>query len=171
MKSLATQKPQTALGLFGRYCLAIIVACVAWCVAACLAIGIQFLLEGVVPYGLTVKILAYVLFPLIGFSGVFLGSLCLHRFNRRLGSSLVASVGIVLAYIVYFMLVSFTRPDGPEDFPISFFSPSGMFYPLLIGGLVAVVFFFVRNRPNTPTPPSPSPPSPTIEPLEPRRFL
>ena len=82
-------------------------------------------------------IVFYGAFILVGFAGVFFGTLCLPSGNRRFGSIL-----LLLAGLAYY--------DGSFGFIVHGISETRCADILLLtaGGLGAIAFFFLRRRPN-----------------------
>jgi Na+-driven multidrug efflux pump len=142
------------VGFIVRYGAAILVSCVTWCIFGFLgfmawAIVLGRLASSVASdstFGLAQMVGSYVLFSLTGFSGVFVGSLCLSRDRRKLGSMLISMLGLIVFRIVWLCIPN--RQDGPDDIPETFFDPHGPLWPYCAGLLVAVILFLLRRPPN-----------------------
>ncbi len=122
------------LTLFGRYGAAIILSIITSFAALFLSMSLAFYL------GQTLRleeITPYVVFPLVGFSGVLSGTFCLQRSSRGVGSVILLVLG--LAYYCYFWVGdSYIRGEyRPRDFP--------HFWALAVGGLGAITFFLLRR--------------------------
>ena len=126
-------KPQTAFGLFVRYCAAIAVALVSWAITGFLTVYCvagAFVKNGLNERLVIISVGYFVMLALVGFIGVFLGSLRLPGGNRRLGSALIAVGGVLLHQCIFRGALY------------------GQLWALLAGGLAAVLVFLIRSRPN-----------------------
>jgi len=155
MTAHQTTTPPAAGVLFARYFAAVVVSLFTWAVIGILG----FLAEAAVVTAFRVgemvlTIAFYTIFAATGFSGVFVGSLCLSRGSRRFGSVLLAVLGIV-AFRMFWLCAPY-RQDGPQDIPPTFFSTSSSFWPFCGGLLVAMILFLVRRSPNTALEPTPT---------------
>lgn len=121
------EKPKAAeefFRLFMRYVVALFVSWISSfaaffaCMLAAEAVGSMALI--------------YLTFPLVGFAGVLLGTLCLRPKSRRFGSVLLLFTGLAYYYGECW-----------------FFYRASFFLLLAIGALVAVALTFLRQRPNT----------------------
>jgi hypothetical protein len=123
------------LQLLVRYIAAIFLACVVSFVSAFFGIFIVvFILDSCPPF--LDKFLFFALFSFVGLAGVFSGTVCLKRNSWRYGSILLLGLGLGF-YTCFWLLFSYgTPPFDYRGFP--------HFWSLAIGGLVAVLFFWLR---------------------------
>jgi hypothetical protein len=85
-------------------------------------------------------VVASICIALVGFAGVIAGTFCLERASRQFGSLVLLVLGLGF-YSQLWLRLNYERPEyHPREFP--------HFWPLAIGGLVAVVFFFLKSAPN-----------------------
>jgi hypothetical protein len=140
--------PLSFITLFCRYIAAIAVA-LGVSFALCMLQFIVLMVFGLlgVPDSLIENlhiIIFSIVAPIIGFCGVFSGSLCLEQSQRRFGSIFLLFVGLAF----YIFLISFTKSQGGGDYESH---PYGWLLgvaALTLGGLVAVTFVFRRSSPN-----------------------
>jgi O-antigen ligase len=123
--------------LFFRYIAAILVAFVV-------SIAASFSVVLVLPFIFfgekAALVVSSVCFGFVGFIGVLAGTFCLERDSRRFGSLVLIVLGLGF-YAQLWLRLNYERPEyHPREFP--------HFWPLAIGGLVAVVYFFLKSAPN-----------------------
>jgi hypothetical protein len=126
-----------------RYAAAIGVACTVSFLTALFGI---ILVAVLVPYNFLPKyanaldsIFNFVVYAPVGFIGVLLGTFCLERSGRRYGS--VVLLGLGLGFSTWLWLA-----QGYSLYPAQFRELSYRFWPLGVGGLVAVIFFWFKSR-------------------------
>jgi len=85
-----------------------------------------------------VETLFWALFALVGFAGVFAGTVRLWECGRKLGSVILLCLG--LSFYRYLWSGLACREPHPFEFP--------HFWPLTVGGLAAVIFFLLRRPAN-----------------------
>jgi hypothetical protein len=86
--------------------------------------------------------LTFAVIVIIGFSGVFIGTFCLEQNSRRYGSILL--IGPTLfCYICYGIFMHYSQNDFSRNPPYL----HGLYF--IIGGLIAVLFFWLRKPRNT----------------------
>jgi hypothetical protein len=93
--------------------------------------------------------LTYAVIVIIGFSGVFIGTFCLEQNSRRYGSILLTGPTL-FCYICYGLFMRYSQNDfsGDQLYLHDLF--------FIIGGLIAVLFFWLRKPRNMK-------PKPTLE--------
>jgi uncharacterized membrane protein YfcA len=90
----------------------------------------------------------FVPFVMVGFCGVFTGTLCLRRDSRRFGSVFLLCLG--LAFYIYMCLLDFFFEFYQHTQNSLYLLP--LVLPLAVGGLLAVIVSFLifrRKSPNT----------------------
>lgn len=80
----------------------------------------------------------FILFAPVGFIGVLTGTFCLERSSRRYGSAVLLGLG--LGFSTWFWLWTVWGSGEPGQIGIPFY-----FWPLLVGGLMAVIFFWINS--------------------------
>jgi hypothetical protein len=96
---------------------------------------------------LLVTVAAWCIELSLGFSGVFVGSLCFRRSKRIFGSILLLLLGVGFA----FRFLYDTTVGRGDSFPFGYFSL------IAIGGTTAVIIIYWRQQPNQAAARSPAP--------------
>jgi hypothetical protein len=125
-----------------RYCAAIFVACAVSVATFFLGIG---LIASIVPEDCPAslsEVLMSAILALVGFLGVFSATFCLKQCSRRYGAIFFLSIGI--GFYTWLVLIL-----GYGAFP-SQYRGVPHFWPLMIGGFGAVLFFWFQKKRKTP---------------------
>ena len=142
----------------GRYVLAVFVAFVVSCAIFALLGFVPFLLAlYIVPHLLMfMQFVIPVMLTVMGFSGVFTGSLCLDRPGRRFGSVALLILGLTffVCFALFFQKYLYFG-DVDRDHPYPWL---GGLAALAVGGAVAVIIVFRRSSSNTALEPPPTAP-------------
>lgn len=129
------------MDILGRYCLAVVVAFAVSCAIFALMIPISDVLARLGVRELNVQLDLYIPLTIMGFCGVFFGSLCLRRPSRRFGSIALLTLGLI-----FYVGVVFSIPVGANDeHPYLWLWGLGA---LVLGGLAAVILIFRRSPSN-----------------------
>ena len=154
LHTMTSAKPQ--ISDWARYPASVVVAFIASVITG--------ILYGMLCFGIldTTPVLSIVLplffAPLVGFNGVFFGSLCFQRSKRVFGSVLLLVLG--LGFYLFFIGTA-TTARGES------FSLGGVFMTA-IGGAAAIALCYWRQPPNTSLQPTAAAPSASDEPGNPK---
>jgi cyanate permease len=133
--------------LFVRYVAAMAVSCVVSFTLFPLALYTASPLIADHPANQPLVYVLFVPFVLVGFCGVFAGTLCLRRDSRRFGSVFLLCLG--LAFYIYLCLFDFFFEFYQNTRNPLYLLP--LILPLTVGGLSSVVLSFLifrRKPPN-----------------------
>ena len=155
--SFILQPPLISWGWFMRFCIAIVVACISSCITLLIIIAVC------IRYNLDDGMMSGFAMSLAAFNGVFLGSLCLNKKSRSFGSLLIVVLGVLLCSFIRLLPAPLFIPLPGEP---GYTEGSEWHWLVFVyGGMVAVIFFFIRSQQSTllpvPRPPSTTPATPT----------
>jgi len=131
------------INIFGRYSAAIVVAFAVSGAIFALFTPIPLFLGVLGMSDSLVQFVLYIPAIIVGFSGVFTGSLCLERASRRFGSVVLLVLG--LTFYVYTAFCIKYPGQANDDHPYLWLWGLAA---LALGGLVAVIFVFRRSSSN-----------------------
>jgi hypothetical protein len=133
-----------------RYIMAIAIACVvSFASELLLGVMLSFMIPDSCPQFVG-DIILFALDVFVGFVGVLSGTYCLERRSRRYGSILLLGMGLGFYTWFWLMLCYSIPPFHYRGLPA--------FWPLMVGGLAAILLFWLRKPPNTALEPTPTAP-------------